>query len=81
MIKSQLFKTVWKGFFVGGSLVFTPLFLVMMMTYPVIKPTSYFAVLAVPLVIGIQGLIVACTVVLGVSIWPVKVHDDAANDE
>jgi len=72
MTSGELFKRVWKGWFVGASIIFAPLFLLSALLRPDAPPSMALAVLGVPAITAFQGVIIAGIVVLGAKIWPVK---------
>ena len=72
MDKSVLFKHVWRGWFVGISVLFTPILLLVALFAPDAPPQMAFGVLMIPVIAAFQGVIVGGLVMLGVTIWPIK---------
>lgn len=72
MDKGVLFKHVWRGWFVGVSVLFTPILLLVALFAPEAPPQMAFGVLMVPVIAAFQGGIVGGLVMLGVTIWPIK---------
>ena len=68
-----LFKLVWRGWFVGASILFIPLFLLLVLFGPEIPKESLLAIPLIPIITAVQGVFVGILVLLGVSIWPLKV--------
>ena len=75
MDKSVLFKQVWKGWFVGVSVLFTPILLLVALFAPEAPPQMAFGVLMVPVIAAFQGVIVGGLVLLGATIWPLKTSE------
>ena len=72
MNKGVLFKHVWRGWFVGVSVLFTPLFLLAALFAPDAPPQMMFGVFMIPIIAAFQGVFAGGLVLLGVTIWPVK---------
>ena len=72
MKKSFIFKMVWRGWFVGATAIFTPLFLLAALFAPDAPKEMAFAVLLVPFIAALQGVMFGGLVVLGLTIWPPK---------
>lgn len=72
MDKGVLFKHVWRGWFVGVSVIFTPIFLLAALFSPDTPPQMAIGALMVPVIAALQGVMFGGLVVLGVSIWPLK---------
>lgn len=73
MEKITLFKLVWRGWFVGATLLFIPLYFLLVLLEPEIPKESMLAIPLIPIITAVQGIIVGALVLLGVSIWPLKV--------
>jgi hypothetical protein len=71
MDRTQVFKLVWRGWFVGVSAIATPLFAILALL-PDAPPVPLFFVPIVPLVAALQGLLVGALVLIGLTIWPSK---------
>lgn len=71
MDRAQVFKLVWRGWFVGVSAIFTPLFAILALL-PDGPSVPLFSVPIVPLVAALQGVLVGALVLLGQIIWPSK---------
>ena len=72
MDKAVLFKLVWRGWFVGVTVLFVPLLLVAVIISPETPPEMKYGILMVPFIAAAQGALVGGLVLLGVTIWPIK---------
>ena len=70
MERIELFKQVWRGWFVGVSVLITPLALLAALLAPETPPQMVFGVLMIPVIAAAQGIIVGGLVLLGLTIWP-----------
>ena len=70
MDRIELFKQVWRGWFVGVSVLITPLALLAALLAPETPPQMVFVVLMIPVIAAAQGIIVGGLVLLGLTIWP-----------
>lgn len=70
--KGLLFRAVWRGWFVGATVVLVPLMLLAALLRPEAPVQMFVAPLLVPLITAIQGIFVGALVVLGVTIWPMR---------
>lgn len=60
---------VWRGWFVGGSVLLAPILLVLGLTGD--RPRELLlAALLTPVITAVQGLLVGALVLLGLRIWP-----------
>jgi hypothetical protein len=67
--KWQLFKLIWRGWFVAGTVLFSPILLVLSLTGD--RPRELLiAVFMAPLIFALQGLLFGALVLLGLRIWP-----------
>ena len=71
MDRAQVFKLVWRGWFVGVSAIATPLFAIHSLLAAAPSVPLYFLPI-VPLIAALQGLLVGALVLLGLTIWPSK---------
>ncbi len=67
-----MFKSVWKGWSVGVSVVFTPLLILAALLAPEPPPGIWYAIPLVPAIACLQGIMVGGLVCLGLKIWPAK---------
>lgn len=72
MDKSFIFKMVWRGWFVGATIIFIPLIMLTIMLSPEAPKSILLSVFLIPLIAALQGLIVGGLVILGLTIWPPK---------
>ena len=72
MEKSTIFKLVWRGWFVGASILFIPFFLFIVIFGQNIPIESLLAIPLIPIITAVQGIFVGALVLLGVIIWPPK---------
>lgn len=72
MNKKLIFKLVWRGWFVGVSALFTPLFLFAALFSPHAPREMLFSVPLIPVIAAMQGVMAGGLVVLGLTIWPPK---------
>lgn len=69
--KTEIFKLVWRGWFIGATALLVPAFLIVALVNDL--PGEFFLVpLLVPLISAMQGVLVGGLVVLGLTIWPAK---------
>ena len=68
----SLFTKIWRGWAVGVSAVFVPIFLLVAVLSDETPDQLIYVIPVVPLVAALQGLLVAALVVLGLKIWPPK---------
>ena len=69
MDRTQVFKLVWRGWFVSVTAIFTPLFAILALL-PGTPSVPLFSVPIIPLVAALQGVLVGALVLLGLTIWP-----------
>jgi len=67
-----VFKWVWRGWFVGVSVIFTPIFLLITFFHPDMPYKSAFMIPLVPVIAALQGLIVGGIVIAGLKLWRPK---------
>lgn len=72
MDNKSIFKMVWRGWFVGATIVFVPMILLTIFLIPQLPISAIFAVLLVPVVTAFQGVIFGGVVVLGLKVWPFR---------
>jgi hypothetical protein len=72
MDKGYIFKAVWRGWFVGATAFFVPLFLLAAVFAPEAPQEVWLAPLMVPVITAVQGVVLGGIVVLGLSLWPLK---------
>ena len=72
MDKKSIFKMIWRGWFVGATIILTPMILLALIITPQLPMGAFLAVLLVPIVAAFQGVIFGGIVVLGLSLWPIK---------
>jgi hypothetical protein len=66
---TKLFVLIWRGWFVGGSLLLAPILLVLGLMGDRPRELLLAALLA-PVIAALQGLMVGALVLLGLRIWP-----------
>lgn len=69
METNKLFTLIWRGWCVGISVLFTPLFLLAVLFSTGVPK---YLLLAIPLIAALQGAMLAAIVILGLKIWPLK---------
>jgi len=67
-----MFKAVCRGWFVGVSVLFTPMLVLIALFSPEAPPNIWFAIPLVPVIAGVQGVLVGALVCLGLKIWPIN---------
>jgi hypothetical protein len=72
MNKKLIFKLVWRGWFIGASTLFTPLFLFVALFGTEVPREMLFSVPLIPVIAALQGVVAGGLVVLGLTIWPPK---------
>ncbi|MEZ5615987.1 MAG: hypothetical protein R3E35_12320 [Rhodocyclaceae bacterium] len=72
MSLSAVFKFVWRGWFVGVSVILTPVLLLVSILNPDVPKEMVFAVALVPVIAAMQGVMVGGIVVLGLKLWRPK---------
>lgn len=70
MDKKSIFKMVWRGWFVGATIIFVPMILLAIFLIPQLPISATFLVLLAPVVTAFQGVIFGGIVVLGLKVWP-----------
>ncbi|GJM05204.1 MAG: hypothetical protein DHS20C09_11950 [marine bacterium B5-7] len=70
MEKGKVFKLVWRGWFVGVSAIFTPLFILGLLVEPSFEAVPLYGVILVPVIAAFQGVMAGGLVCLGLAIWP-----------
>ena len=65
-----MFKTVWKGWSVGVTVLFTPLLILIALFSPQVPANIWIAIPLVPVIACLQGIMVGGLVCLGLKIWP-----------
>ena len=73
----ELFKVVWRGWFIGTTAIFMPILLLAAITkiLPNSDSSSYevvLGILMVPLIAAMQGMLAGGLVLLGLKLRPVK---------
>jgi len=72
MESGKIFKLIWRGWFVGATVFFMPMFILFFILHPEAPRSAVASVLLIPLITWIQGIFLACIVLLGLKIWPIK---------
>lgn len=72
MDKKTIFKMVWRGWFIGGTVVLVPMILLTIILTPQLPISALLAILLVPVITAFQGVIFGGIVILGLVIWPLK---------
>lgn len=68
----SIFKFVWRGWVVGVTAVFLPLFILAALLNPEAPENMVYGIPLIPVIAAFQGAIVGSLVVLGLKIWPPK---------
>lgn len=71
MDRSLVFQLIWRGWFVGVTAIFTPLFAILGLL-PNTPSVPLIFLPIVPLVAALQGVLIGGLVLLGLTIWPPK---------
>jgi len=72
MSKGEIFKLVWRGWFAGATVLFLPLFILMAAFMPEAPKNIWLAVVMVPFISALQGVMIGGLVLLGLLVWPPK---------
>ncbi|WP_194842700.1 hypothetical protein [Endozoicomonas sp. OPT23] len=67
-----MFKNIWKGWTVGVSVIFTPLFLLISLVQPDVPTSMLLAVPLIPVIAALQGVLISSLVCLGLKILSFK---------
>ena len=67
-----MFKQVWKGWTIGVSIVFTPLFFIAALVQPDAPASMLLAVPLVPVIAAFQGVLIGATICLGLKVLSFK---------
>ncbi len=67
-----MFKQIWKGWTVGVSVIFTPLFFILALVQPGIPENMLLVVPLVPVIAAGQGVIIGALVCFGLKILSFK---------
>jgi hypothetical protein len=72
MSLSTVFKFVLRGWFLGVSVIFTPVLMLVSIFNPDVPKEMAFAIPLVPAIAAMQGIMVGGIVVLGLKLWQPK---------
>ena len=72
MSLGSIFKFVWRGWFVGVTAVFLPLFALAALLNQEAVENMVYGIPLIPVIAAFQGVIVGGLVVLGLKIWRPK---------
>ncbi|ERS10719.1 hypothetical protein RYH70_01585 [Alloalcanivorax xenomutans] len=72
MDKGYLFKSIWRGWFVGMTVTFVPFILLWTFVRLEASLHTVLMVFMVPVVAALQGVFVGGLVLLGLTIWPME---------
>tara|TARA_R110002049_G_scaffold308857_1_gene514517 strand:+ start:59 stop:289 length:231 start_codon:yes stop_codon:yes gene_type:complete len=72
MKDGAMFKAVWKGWTVGASVLFIPLFILVALFSPKPPLFIWLVIPMVPFIACLQGVLIGVLVCIGLKIWPIK---------
>jgi len=67
-----MFKQIWKGWTIGISIIFIPLFLIASLVQTDAPENMIFTVLLVPFIAAFQGVIIGAIICLGLKVLSFK---------